>query len=489
MRKILLRAGMSPLVNHSPTRVIMRNMIGNNIGNMLFQSSVSRTLMTEGTVIDTVNTVRKYSDEHIRRINETYEYMVLPFANAFRVQFVDELNRVTKLINKVKIPCIVVGVGAQANLNAELNSPELDEAVKNFMKAVLKKSSIVGLRGEFTADYLTKLGFQAERDFTVIGCPSMYMYGKELPKMRVKELTPESEVSMNSKITLPQKFHDFMYKCSLELPNYNYVPQVIEEIRQMFMGKRYPAGFVKEIPKHFPVSFAHPVYRSGRGISFANMPSWIEYLENKDFSFGSRIHGNIAAILAGTPCFVIVSDQRIMELVEFHHIPHLLIEDLKKDTNIFDLYAKADFSAIRKDHDKHFMHYLDFLKANDLETIFDEKGNAPENTPFDRRIEEINFAKPVKAFSALSPRGQLKRLRKIYKEDRKKDIYYKKMSTGVMASIKDWRYCDIAGNPSKNYQKYYPFIQEYKAALVTEQNSNTEDEMISEDETIEEDEV
>ncbi|MCI8769644.1 MAG: polysaccharide pyruvyl transferase family protein [Lachnospiraceae bacterium] len=489
MKKILLRAAMSPLVNHNPTRVVMRNMIGNNIGNLLFQSSVTRTLLCDDTTIDTVNTVRKYSSDHIRRINENYECLVLPFANAFRVNFIYELEAVTNLVEQLKIPCIIVGVGAQAGLNKEVNSPELDEAVTKLMKAVLKKSNKVGLRGEFTADYLTKLGFQAERDFTVIGCPSMYMYGKKLPAMEVKELTKESDVSMNSKISLPQKFHDFMYRSSLELPNYNYVPQVIEEIGQMFMGKRYPAGFATSIPEHFPVNFAHPIYQSGKGITFTNMPSWLEYLRNKDFSFGSRIHGNIAAILAGTPCFIVVSDNRIMELVEFHHIPHLLMKDLNKSTNIFDLHEKADFSAIQIGHEKHFIHYLDFLKENGLETIYDKDGNEPEIVPFDKKISEVKFAQPVKAFSALTPEQQLRRLRRIYKEDRKKTRYYKKMSTGVMASIKDWKRREIEGNPSKNYESYYPFIREYKDALVAEQMRNAEDNAMSEnDDAIEEEE-
>ena len=489
MRRILLRAGMSPLVNHNPTRVVMRNMIGNNIGNMLFQSSVSRTLLCEDTTIDTVNTVRKHSNEHIRQINENYECLVLPFANAFRVNFIYELEAVTKLVEQLKIPCIIVGVGAQAGLNKDVNSPELDAAVTKLMKAVLKKSNKVGLRGEFTAEYLKKLGFQAERDFTVIGCPSMYMFGKELPAMEVKELTEKSNVSMNSKISLPQKFHDFMYRSSLQLPNYNYVPQVIEEIGQMYMGKRYPAGFVNNIPEHFPVNFADPVYQSGKGITFTNMPSWLEYLRNQDFSFGSRIHGNIASILAGTPCFIVVSDKRIMELVDFHHIPHLLMKDLKKSTNIFDLHEKADFSAIRKDHEKHFMHYLDFLRENGLKTIYDKDGNAPENVPFDEKISEVNFAPPLKAFSALTAEEQLRRLRKIYKEDRKKDRYYKLMSTGVVASLKDWKRREIEGNPSKNYERYYPFIREYKDALAAEQIRNTEDEMMDEKEDVVDEDV
>lgn len=143
--KILLRAGVSPLISYDQTEVIMRNRIGNNIGNLLFPASVCRALLCEDTVIDTVNTSWRYSSEHIRRINETYDCLVLPFANAFRYSF-------------------------------------------------------------------------------------------------IKELTPDSPVSMNSRIQLLQKFHNFMYRSSKDLPNFHYVAQVIEEIRQMYMGMDYPAG-------------------------------------------------------------------------------------------------------------------------------------------------------------------------------------------------------------------------------------------------------
>jgi hypothetical protein len=387
---------------------------------------------------------------------------VLPFANGFRRSFIPQLNAVTKLVNQLKIPCVVVGIGMQAKLDKEIHAPELDEAVNNFMKAVLKKSSKVGVRGEFTADYLKQLGFVEERDFTVIGCPSMYMYGKELPEMQIKELTPESNVSMNGKIQLSQKFHDFMYRCSKELPNYHYVPQVIEELSNMYLGKAYPEGFCKKVPNHFPVDFTHPLYRSGRGVTFTDLPSWLAYLREKDFSFGSRIHGNITAILAGTPCFIIVSDKRIMELVDYHNIPHILMKDLKKDTSIFDLYEKADFSGIRKGHEQRFFHYLDFLNENGLETIFDEEGNAPQEALYDKRIKEMECAGPVKAFSALQPEEQLERLQEIYRVEKRTQRYYRKMSAGVVSTLKDWKRSKLLRQPTKNYEKNYPFIRKYK---------------------------
>lgn len=462
MKRILLRAGMSPLIDYDPTEVIIRNMFGNNIGNMLFQSSVSRTLMRGKVIIDTLHTKRVFTDEDVKMINATYSCFVLPFANAFRKGFVDELNNTTALIHKLKIPCVVVGVGAQAEIGKEVDSKELDDAVVNFMKAVLKKSAIVGLRGEFTADYLKTLGFQEERHFTVIGCPSLYMFGKKLPEMEVKDLTSESEVSMNSKISLPQKFHDFMYRSSQALPKHYYVPQVIEEINRVFAGRPYPKGFVSHIPNHFPADFLSPVYASGRGLCFTNMPSWLEYLKEKDFSFGSRIHGNIAAILAGTPCMVIVSDRRIKELVDYHNIPHIMMEDLTEKTSIFDLYEKADFAALKRGHEERFNHYLDFLHVNGLKTIFDEDVQY-DVVPFDKRHSKIEFSAPTVAFSALSPEQQLRRMEEAYlEESRKSKLYRDAYETLPVGRKGRFQYVMSGGRQERNVS-YYPLIREYEA--------------------------
>lgn len=465
MKRILVRAGMSPLVGYNPTEVIYNNMIGNNIGNMLFPYSVSRTLMREHVLIDTINPARKYTKWDINEINSRYDYLVLPFANAFRVSFIEELKKTTKLVKRLKIPCIVVGVGAQAEIGKTIKNAELEKAVKDFMKAILDKSSIVGLRGEFTADYLSKIGFQAERDFTVIGCPSMYMFGKELPKMEVKELTPESNVSTNSKISLSQKFHDFMQRSRTDIPNYHYVVQVIEEISRMYMGKPYQANFVKKIPNHFPVEFSDPIYQSGKGITFVNVPSWLKYLSEKDFSFGSRIHGNIASILAGTPCYIVVSDERIKELVDYHNIPHMLEKDLTNDTNIFDLHHKADFSAIRKGHEERFMHYLDFLKENGLKTIYDKNGDVKKTVPFDEIINGNNYAPRVKAFSAITPEEQVQRLQEIHSQVHRQNVYYKYLSPGIKNIIGEWVNVSILGKKPNIKSPRYRLIRRYKADM------------------------
>lgn len=413
MKKILIRAGMSPVIDHSSAEVIGSNLIGNNMGNMLFPHSVSRCLMTEDVEIRSLTVQENYSERALRYIDENYDCLILPFANAFRISFVKELRAVTRLAKGLHIPCVVVGIGAQAALDKQPNNVELAQAAREFVEAMLEKSAKIGLRGEFTASYLEGLGFRAERDFTVIGCPSMYLYGGKLPEMQVKPLTKESDVSMNSKIQLPQKFHDFMYRSMKALPNFHYIPQVIQEINMMYCGRELPGDFAKKLPKHFPVRWDDEIYAQGRSYFFTNVPAWLTYLGEKDFSFGSRIHGNIAAILAGTPCFIVVSDQRIRELAEYHQIPHILMKELTKETSIFRLHEQADFAGIARGHEARFRHYLDFLHENGLETVFD-RDISPEVTPFDRKIEEADFGLMwVPPLASLDEEGRRERLREM----------------------------------------------------------------------------
>ena len=242
MKKILMRAGMSPLDNLSPFEVLTKNTIGNNIGNMLFPYSISRTLTKEDTEISTIVVEKSGSKKQIDYFNQEYDCLVLPFANAFRKSFIPNLKATANFVDKMKIPCSVVGIGMQKELGKDTKNPDLDDATKKFMKAVLKKSAIVGVRGEETGQYLKDLGFIEEKEFTVIGCPSMYTFGKELPKTQLTELTTESSLSFNSKISLPQKFHDFIHRSMMEYKNYNYVPSIgaTQQIRQTltaFRGK------------------------------------------------------------------------------------------------------------------------------------------------------------------------------------------------------------------------------------------------------------
>ena len=116
-----------------------------------------------------VKSAKPKTKEQAEKINAKYDILILPFANAFRKDFIPLLDRFTKLINQVKIPVVVTGIGAQAAINSDLS--ELDfmkDSVTEFCKSVLQRSASIGVRGEFTKRYLDSLGF-ADEEIDVIG--------------------------------------------------------------------------------------------------------------------------------------------------------------------------------------------------------------------------------------------------------------------------------------------------------------------------------
>lgn len=409
MKKILIRAHMSPFDNWDAASVLQHDMIGTNAGNMIFINSIIRVLMTEDVQIDIFNTRRDLTAENLERINAEYSCVVMPFANAFRPSFQWELQTITRFVKKLKIPCVVAGAGVSATFLKPLKDKNsFDETVKEFVRAILDKSAVLGTRGEETSAYLSRLGFKEGSDHRVIGCPSMFWYGETLPEIEKKELTKSSPVSVNWKIDLPEQIHAFMRNNVARFEDFQYVPQITDEIRLMYYGTPLPEGKYKKITEQYPCTSCHPWYVQDRARAFINVPSWFAYLREKDFSFGSRIHGNIAALLAGIPGYVIVSDYRILELVRYHHIPHTDFRDLKEGDTIFSLYEKADYTRLYDGHKERFENYKHFLEENGLEHTYGMEPSALR--PYDRKMNGLQLQPELKPFFAVSVEEQARRL-------------------------------------------------------------------------------
>jgi polysaccharide pyruvyl transferase WcaK-like protein len=62
-------------------------------------------------------------------------------------------------------------------------------------------------------------------------------------------------------------------------------------------------------------------------------------------SIGSRFHGNIAAILAGTPALILAHDMRTKELCELFSLPHLIIDRHYAPDDLLDRLINVDYST------------------------------------------------------------------------------------------------------------------------------------------------
>lgn len=365
-KRILLRSGKSPYDVVSVEEAIRRDVIGTNSGNLIFSDASHKILETPGTEI--VSNGIATDVAAAGRINEQYDAFVVPLANAFRPSFESSLARLTRLIDRLKIPVVVLGSGAQAGLdyNADRLKP-MEPTVRAFVSAVLDHSASIGVRGEFTERYLKDMGF---RDVEVIGCPSMFLHGKDLAvHKRVAALGPDSRISVNGSHNAVQKqrLGHIIDNAHARYPNLRFVGQNLTDAQQLhWRDLSHPNSRVTALPTHPD----HPMYREDKVRVYIDPVRWMDDLKEFDFSFGSRIHGNIAALLAGTPATVLCGDARTLELCRYFGIPHRRIGDVPADLDPAQLYEEADLRPLMDGHQERFERFTAFLDRNGLQNTF-----------------------------------------------------------------------------------------------------------------------
>lgn len=384
MARILMQGYADPFSALAPLTAIEQHLIGRNSGNLIFSASVLRTLSTENNTIDilTKTNLSSRADE----INEKYDHVVLPFANAFRPGYAPLLLNYCNIIEQLKIPVTVVGIGAQAALNYDCSQLRIIEpVVKRFVRAVLDHGPSIGVRGDLTRDYLKSLGFS---EVITIGCPSMYYRGRRLEVQKAKSLTRDSKISLNltPRVPMPKAFNRRHLK---HFPNTTYVAQDQTDL-EMILGGQPVVG-----DPDYPGSLEHPYLVRDRTVMYLNAQRWISDMADYDFTFGTRIHGNVAALLAGSPCHVIAHDSRTRELAEYFQIPFTLSTALKKRTTAQDLFESSDFGPMMSGHEARFQRFVDYLDAHRLPHIFRTEESTASNV-FDRKMREATFGEESK---------------------------------------------------------------------------------------------
>lgn len=279
--RILMRASQSPFDNFDPFETMLTDKLWSNVGNLLFPYSLYRNLLSEDVSIDYYT---KSNSADADYINENYDIFLLPFANAFRMDFKKKLKEYTELITKVTIPCVVAGIGLQSGVDFSSDSKyEFDDAVKDFCMAIASKSACIGVRGEITYEYLKRLGFGSVT--RIIGCPSMFMFGANLPVPDIKEYTDNLKIIVNGKREDSVEIKNFLFnKIENEIM---FIPQKTEELRLIYCGA--PIKSVQD--NTYPLSIDNKLF-AGNNVKFCvNVPQWINLLKTRDFSIGTRIHG------------------------------------------------------------------------------------------------------------------------------------------------------------------------------------------------------
>lgn len=393
MKRILIRSGKSPF--HAATReeIIHQDLIGTNSGNLVFSDAAHKLLLTDRTEVTSNGLRTDPSAKRAAQINERYDVFVVPLANAFRLSFQASLDRLSNLIEQLTIPVVVLGVGAQATDAYDTSGlAPIEASVKRFAAAVLKRSPSIGVRGELTAEYLKGLGI---KDIEVIGCPSMFLYGDTLPTPRKQEtLTADSLVAINLSRGAVRRadLAAVARHAQARYPRLTYYAQNLVDAELLFWGDTSTASGER---KAMPQSLSHPLLREKRTRVPMDASTWIDELRAFDFSYGTRIHGNIAALLAGTPAVVLGHDSRTIELCRYFEIPYRKLREFAVDTDPAELYEQADYSGMLSGHKERFERFTGFLGKHDLENTFD---HGDGGAAFDARLAELDLPSSIEVW-------------------------------------------------------------------------------------------
>jgi hypothetical protein len=384
---VLVRMGKMPFLSASPVETLLKNLTLSNTGNLLFQHAFVRSMYQPQLNIFPMQD-GPFTVQDIEKINANFDAVYLTFANAFRTTFRSALKNWTAVIKKINIPVVIVGVGAQcATDNPMVELEEINADVRDLCAAVLEKSESIGVRGEFTANYLNDLGI---KNVDIIGCPSMFYFGAALPVPPQIDFSALREIAFHFSPQSPDNFGkrnpdadaqlEAMLQFMLHKENMSctYIAQDTQELQQRVWGTK-------------GVTLAHyaPLLANVATLYPLDPDIWIKDLQKFDIALGTRIHGSIAAVLAGIPSFMLCHDSRTAELANWFGLPRIEKAQIQKQTLTPDLLCKVmEDSDMHKVFPDRFLRYTNFLRKNNIPSALqNDSGSNPNWEQYDKDIE------------------------------------------------------------------------------------------------------
>lgn len=338
---------------------------GNNSGNLLIGEALRSQINCDTLHIG-------YLDPS--EANNNFDIIALPSTNFINMKF--DFTEMANFIESTKLPCLMVGLGVQSP-NKSFDITEIPEGTKRFLKIVADRSESIGVRGNFTAEILSKLSiFNVE----AFGCPSLYTNMN--PWLRVSK-KPIDEV------------RNICFNGSRNACDYSYNPRQAKIFQAKLVSASFSSGceFVMqdeleemliansegEFSENSRILIESILASLGADINpeeyfnfirdkyrvFFDVDKWSNYILGMDFSLGTRFHANLIALVNGIPAIMFPHDSRTIELCELLRIPAFPLEPELLD-NIHNLYEEADFEPFNKRYSQLYEKYVDFMTKNNI---------------------------------------------------------------------------------------------------------------------------
>lgn len=337
--------------------------VGLNTGNLMFQYAVSKLIDGPKNFIGLSGI--PYNDAAGCRDGS---YLVFPAANHLRTGA--DWSGLCGFFENCKVPLIVLGLGAQADSTSDPKATaealKADVSAMRLVKVLRDKAAWITVRGEFTAEVCRLLDL---KEVDVLGCPSLMLNPhadagkrmawkleqtkkKENPRIAFTAAGPW-DIKGSHKEDLERRFFQIIRKH----PGL-YVQQSGGEAALAFAMLKFD-----KLPLSSLLSFRQILdpdislddlvaFAKSKARLYFDAEKWIAAMETVDLCFGTRLHGNMAAIAAGTPGCVISHDSRTDELAEQMVLPRLGKQQIQQDSDLLNILKRVTLDSDRFDRSR-----------------------------------------------------------------------------------------------------------------------------------------
>jgi hypothetical protein len=313
------------------------------------------------------------------RLHEHFDMLFVPASN-FVGNGVD-LTAHADYFARTRVPIFCFGLGSQLRPG---EAPSLKPGTQRLLHLLAERGGSIGVRGAFTAEVLWRMGI---RNTSIVGCPSLLGLRPDALE-RLAGATPSLDkvaLNLSNNVRRHALNPDAMRASENGLfqrllgENTFYVLQnerpEMELLSAMAAGESAKvASAVQQIAEIFEVSASREdlkAFLERRIRMFFAVDDWVGCMATMSLSIGSRFHGNIAALLAGTPSLCLVHDMRTRELCELLRLPHLILDRRISSEEILEKALDVDHAPFVARLPRLMMEWNLFLSRNGLEARHD----------------------------------------------------------------------------------------------------------------------
>ena len=342
---------------------------GLNTGNLVYAHAISSHVVGAPQVLDI--------GMRPERMNGAGRIGIVQGANQLGSHFA--ADQWPERFAQLTVGLVIVGLGAQGDLSGAI--PEVPESALEWIRRIVERAPAsgpnLGVRGTFTKTLLARHGLAEHAD--VVGCPSLFIN----PDPRLGE-----KIARNARrprrVAVVAGHEGWRHMGAIEAS----LACLVSETDGSYIGQhglnmmkltRGEAGELAEpdlealcdyvCPGMGLAEFVRWSQRYGR--VFFDVPAWMAHCSQHDLVVGTRIHGTVVALQAGTPAVCIVHDSRTLELCQTMRVPYVLAEDVRDGVDretLADLFV-FDPDAFDENRRRLCSTYVTFLERNGVRTV------------------------------------------------------------------------------------------------------------------------